>query len=292
MRRRMIILLAALALVSVSLAAQPPDETYALQAYLEKAKSDCLSLQAAITLTYNHDDTGDEENRDYFRLEVYDMADHLLAHVEESITQEQSPFYWQTGRLPAAPWNGKYLIVVLDTNDKDKEIRRIERVLYDCTTDYSWREDKPVPREKNKELPDPDCYAWAPIFTTNLAPEDGAVLIMWSYDPVRIDNPEFVEYHLVTIDVMPNTGLDHALLYAPCGTYLRAYFQPDSTKMLYYMPSQYWPHDIYGVPKEHNELGPVYYTFFPLDGPPRDEFPTLTPAPTLTPLPTLTPTPK
>lgn len=294
MRRRMFIMIAAaLILASVPLFARQPEETEALQAWLEKAKSDCASFQGAITLTYNHDDTGDEENRDFFRLELYDQANNLLGHIEESITSQQSPFYWQTGRIPAAPFNGKYQIKIWDTDDKDNEVRVIEHVWYDCTTDASWREKKPI--EDSPDIPqlEDECYAWVPLYTTNLAPEDGAVLVMWSYfDERDADNPEYVEVHMHTIDVKPNTGLDEIWVRAPCGTYLKLYYQPDSNKALYYMPSQYWPHNSYGVPSVENEVGPVYYTFYPLDGPQRSEDVVLTPTPTSTPLPTLTPTPE
>lgn len=290
MRRRLIITLGAVLLAGTVLAARPPQETHALQAWLQKAKSDCESLQAAITLVYTHDDTGDAEYRDFFKLEIYDEAGNFLAHIDESILQEQSPFYWQTGRIPANPFNGKYKLVMLDTDDKGNMIRRIERVWHDCTTGYSWRTEKPLPDDP--DIPEVTCWAWVPIFTTNLAPEDGAVVALWSYLKERDkDDPEYREFHLSTIDVAPNEGLDEYWLRAPCGTYLKLYFQPDSTKLIYYMPSQYWPHDSYGVPDDENDVGPVYYTFFPLDGPIRPEILAQTPQPTATPTQTPTPTP-
>jgi hypothetical protein len=66
MRRRLILGLAVL-LYLASLLITPAQPAAALDAWFEKGKSDCASVDAAITLTYTTDDTGSAENRDFFR---------------------------------------------------------------------------------------------------------------------------------------------------------------------------------------------------------------------------------
>src|SRR5438552_2227265 len=97
MRQRILIALVAIAGVAAILQAIPHHAS-AIAAGVDKGKSDCNALELGITLTYSHDDTGGL--RDDFLLEVYDNGNNVLvASVSESITQQQSPYYWQTGRL-------------------------------------------------------------------------------------------------------------------------------------------------------------------------------------------------
>jgi hypothetical protein len=96
------------------------------------------------------------------------------------------------------------------------------------------------------------CYSRTPFYTTNGAPEAGAVVIMWTYGTERGEQ----EYHLQTIPVGYGDTFDMFEVTTPCSTYLRVYFQPDSTKLLYYMPSQFWPHDLYGTAHNDFEVGP------------------------------------
>lgn len=291
MRRRILLLGTAVLLGVLALIAQPGEPAHAMQAYLDKVKSDCSSIQASITLVYNHDDTGGGDLRDHFRLEIYDRANNRLATIDESITNEQSPFYWQTGRIPAAAFDGKYKIEVYDTNDQGGSQGRIEQVWHDCTTDLSWRESQPQDTETGY-VPEVTCWARVPVWTTNHAPERGAVVAVWSYYPEREeDNPEYREYLVTSMRVLQGQSLDYNELQAPCDSYLKLYFQPDSTKILYYMPSQYWPHDSYGVPDKAGEVGPIYYTVFPLDGAEKGTVPTLMPTATSTDVPSwVTPT--
>ncbi len=284
MRRRLVFgLIAALYLAGVLLI--PQKGTQALSAAFEKGKSDCASIDAAITLVYTTDDTGASDYRDFFKLVIFDgTKGHYMAEIAESITQDQSPFYWQTGRIPAAAYDGLYRVEVWDTDDKGNKQRVIEQVYLQCQTQNTWR-DWPVPITP---LPGPviACYSRTPIYTTNGAPEGGAVIVMWSYGKSRTE----AEYHLQTIPVGYGFTFDMMEIQAPCSTYLKLYFQPDSTKLLYYMPSQYWPHDMYGAAPLDFQVGPIYHTFFPLDGPLRG----VTPAPTSsipTTAPSATPTP-
>ncbi len=265
MRRRMIIILAiGLALGLTALATPRP--TRALQAWIHKIKSDCSTIKVSTTLVYLRDDTSDDtEKRDYFRLEIYDeFFNVFLKGINESITQDQSPYYWQTHRIESASWKDGYRVEVWDINRHGEKKRLLEQVYFRCSTGASWRKE-PSQIDPNPQVPNPKCESWVTLFTTNLAPEKGAVLVMWSWG-TELDD---LSYHLYTIEVEPNEGLNHTLIRAPCGTYLRLYFQPNSTKLLYYMPSQYWPHDAFGTPLEQDGKGPVYHTFFPLDGPER-----------------------
>jgi len=282
----MIIGLIALLYAAGLLLGRPP-AAMALEAYIEKGKSDCASVEVAVTLIYSHDDTGAPENRDMFKLVVYDgTTGAQLYEIAESISQDQSPFYWQTGRIPTAAYNGLYRVEMWDTDDKYVRQRRIDQVYVQCQTQNNWRAN-PVPLTA-AVVPDEHyqvtCYSRMPLYSTNGAPETGVVIVMWTLGTQR--NESSVEYHLQTIPVEPGDTLDGEEIRTPCSTYIRVYFQPDSTKLLYYMPSQYWPHNLYGTADHDFELGPVYHTFFPLNGPVRGATPTPTPS-----IPTVTPTP-
>ena len=188
MRQRLLIAAAAAVYIAATLLSTPY-KAHALEAWIEKAKSDCASMEAGITLTYSHDDTGDSEDRDYFKLEIYDATKgQLIAHIEESILQEQSPFYWQTGRIEGATYQGDYRIEMWDTDDKGKKQRRIDQAFLQCSTQNTWR-DKPTGITPDAgDFPPPiTCFSRTPLYTTNTAPEAGAVIIEWTYGTTRTD---------------------------------------------------------------------------------------------------------
>ncbi|HEC23663.1 MAG TPA: hypothetical protein ENI95_12190 [Chloroflexi bacterium] len=287
MRRRMLSILLLAALLSLITLIRPRPAR-ALQAWFTKGASDCASIAASITLVYQTDDSTTGEHRDNFRLEIYDgTLGHIMASVNESITQEQSPFYWVTHRIEAASYNGLYRIEVWDTDGNGDRVRLVEQAYYQCNTGNSWRTLNPI--DENPNIPEVTCYARVPLYTTNTAPEPGVIIMMWTYSEER----PAPEYHLATRPVQPGDSLDNIELRAPCGTYLRLYYMPDSTRLLYSMPSQYYPHSLYGVPTSPpggpEVLAPAYYPFFPFDGLPRNVTPSPTPEATATPEPTATP---
>jgi len=273
MNRRILISLVALVAVGAVLAMQVR-RAAAIQTFVEKAKSDCQSIEAAITLIYNRDDVGDAAvQRDYFALIVKDdQFGQQLYRIDESITDRQTPWYWQTGRLETAAYNGVYNLQLWDTDDKGTLVHLIESYKYDCKTRNFWWDTTTIYRDP--VVPRPSCILGVPVYTTNLAPEDGAVIFTWSGDP----DYEALHFHIDTVRVSAGEGFDHRYFPVPCGVYLKLYYQPDSTKQIYLMPSQYWPHDAYGTPNSETDPKTVYYTFFPLDGPVRPPTPTPGPA--------------
>jgi hypothetical protein len=183
----------------------------------------------------------------------------------------------------------------------------LDQVHYECSTGISWRGGDVEGAGSIHTLEPPDgvasknppfgCGVEMPIFTTNQAPESGAVIITWSGVPDR-DDVYFQEYHWRTIEVAAGdyfNGVpggeptpEEDWFHVPCGVYLWLYYQPDSTKILYHMPSQHWPDRPFGAYMLERELPEPYHTFFPLDGPPRtdvDAPPSPTPRP-MTPTPT------
>jgi hypothetical protein len=284
MRRRMIIGLAALLYVAAALI-QPPRQATALEAWIEKGKSDCASIEVAVTLLYTRDDTGAEGNRDFFKIVLYDgTLGHFLYEIPESITDEQSPFYWQTGRIPTAAYDGLYRVEMWDTDDHGNRQRMIDQAYVQCQTQNNWRASPPgiTPAAVPDDHYEVTCHSRTPLYTTNGAPEPGVVIMVWTLGTER----GTTEYHLQTIPVNTGDMFDGLEFSVPCDVYLRVYYQPDSTKLLYYMPSQYWPHDLYGTADHEFEVGPIYHTFFPLNGPVRGATSTPTPS-----IPTVTPTP-
>ncbi len=308
MRRVVLGLLAAIVVLGVILSVnvQP---TQALQAHIYKIKSDCNSVELGITLVWRKADN--DQGQDRFRLMVFQREVWApiqpLYQIDEGITENQSPFSWVTHRIPAPTHRGRYTIEVWDLDWAGNPFQLIDQVHYECSNNVSWRGGTIDGGPGRYRTPDPTqaalnappfgtCEAWMPLYTTNRAPESGAIILVWSGLPRR-DAPEF---HWRTIPVAQGdyfTGewVKGHMFKVPCGVYIRAYFQPDSTKLLYQMPSQYWPDRSYGVPMQADSTGPSYHTVFPLNGPPRTDEgapPTATPRPvTPTPVPTITPTP-
>jgi hypothetical protein len=266
-----------------------PKPTSAMTATIDKGKSDCSAAELGITLTYSQDDTTDADLRDYFQLEIYDNnTGGQLVSIKESITHNQSPFFWQTGRLTGAiDPRSLYRIELWDLDAGGNKLRRIERVFLQCSTQNMWRDTPPqlTPPPTTTVYPAMTCTARVPIWTTNRAPENGAVIFQWAYGSDR----SYQEFHISAAEVKKGDTFDLSEVEVPCGVYLRLYFQPDSNKLVYYMPSQYWPHDVYGTPTTQGQVGPIYHTFFPLNGPNRYATTTPTPKPTVTPTVTATP---
>ncbi len=268
-QRKILLSIVALMLLGAGFA-MLPQRTQAIQTFVQKAKSDCQSIEANITLAYNRDDfpNDPDENRDYFKLDVYDGdTGAWITGVEESITDEQSPFFWQTNRLDGATRDGLYNLRISDTDADGQYEDFLESYYFDCTNNTRWWDTSAV---DTGTAPSPDCLNTLPVYTTNRAPEDGAVLIMWSWEP----SYTAVDYHVDTIRIGEGQLLTYDEFPVPCGVYIKLYFQPDSTKLLYLMPSQYWPYDAYGtspVEEEQLENVPVYNTVFPLDGAARED---------------------
>jgi len=268
-RQRKLLIGMALVMLVNTLLAMWPRPTYAIQTFVQKAKSDCASIEANISLLYTRDDDPDKDvARDYFKLDVYDgTKGQWLTGIEESITWEQSPFYWQTNRLDAAAFDGVYNIRLYDSDADGRYQDFIESYYYDCKNNTRWWDTTSIDGDS---VYDPTCINGMRVYTTNRAPEDGAVVITWSWEP----SYKAVDYHVDTIRIPEGHLLTYDEFPVPCGVYIKLYYQPDSTKLLYLMPSQYWPHDAFGTSPDEDaspDDQPVYYTVFPLDGEERGE---------------------
>ncbi len=306
----LLITLAALAALTAVLIAQPR-EALALQAHVDKVKSDCVSVQFGITLIHRTEDNDDGQDR--FRMYLYenepwhDNDNGRLTVIDEGIVAEQSPFYWVTNRIEAPTYRGRFTVELWDLDKNGNPVELLDQVNYDCGNEVAWRgisADGPASlntlapnpnTENTRELPYGTCTVRMPVNTTNVAPESGAVIITWSAGPDR----DAAEFHYKTREVEEGFYFngdiaDHSLFSVPCGVYIRMYFQPDSTKLVYQMPSQYWPNSSYGAGTDANVDGAVFHTVFPLNGPQRtdpDAPPTYPPRPaTATPIPSETPT--
>lgn len=308
MRRRILIILSGLigAALAFTLAIRP-EPAHALQAAINKVKGDYGSVEAGITLIWENAD--DSARRDWFRLKVYASGQTSatpIAQFDEKISPAQSPFYWNTHRIPAISTNGRYIVELWEIDKNGTEFFMIDQVVHDSFAHLSWRGGEiqgiagthtlPPPQEDQIPLY-PGCSMYMPIYTTNMAPESGAVLVVWTGNPDH-DDGERDENVWYTFQVAKGdyfTGHDAKghVIPVPCGLYIRLYFQPDSTQALYLMPSQYWPAE-YGTGMLPNKTLMSYHTLFPLDGPVRTDAeaqPTSTPRPsTPTPLPTATAT--
>ena len=257
MRRRLIAALIALALLAgLVLASASPAR--ALNTFISKVKSDCASVQAEITLIWTHDDGG---GYDRFRLEFYDAGSgRLISAVNEQIAQQQSPWFWQTHRVESGASNWHYRLEMWDIDGAGNKLNRLDTVEHDCVTHASWRPlEQPVAKT--------DCSAWMSFYTTNMAPEDGTLTVVWSYGR---SPQEELNHFLAVWPIQKGEGLDSGdFLQVPCNVYIKLFYQPYSTKQLYFMPSQFWPNEGYGTSYVAGGWTPRYYTYFPLDAPPR-----------------------
>ena len=261
MRHRMIAGLTAASLIAVMLATSLRP-AHAMQAWISKVKSDCGSIQAEITLVWSHDDGGGQDN---FRLELYDdTTGGLLTTVNESISKEQTPWFWQTHRMvyTASKWH--YRIEIWDVDKDGKKTTLLDTVIHHCADGSSWRPEDFHDEVAQEPPPNSSCYAWVPFNSTNVAPETGQMTLVYSYGKNYEDQDYFVTSWRVNAGDYLEETRDNSKV--PCGVYIKLYYQPDSTKQIYYMPSQYWPGDAYGTPLKHDIWGPVYHTVFPLNG--------------------------
>ncbi len=252
---RAILLIAAFILLALATLIRP-SSAYALQTHISSVTSDCNAIQVSTTLIYTHDDG---YGRDHFQLAVYDgIEGHLLGAINAFLEQGQSPYFWEPTLLPVLTTEGLYRVELWDTDAASQRIRRIEQVYHQCLTGASWRPDDAI--EDDPDLPHPSCSVWVPVYTTNTAPEPGAVLAVWTYGYAPTDP----HYYAGTFEVEPGQALTNAPVLAPCGVYVKVYFQPDSTKQLYFMESQYHPGDFYGTTTVDGALDLPYHTTFPL----------------------------
>ncbi len=270
MRRGMILALAAVVLVVVVLSGVAP--AYAMQAWIAKVKSDCTAVQADVVLVW---DTNDENGADKFRLEVYDATTSRLVYSQnEQITQQQSPWFWQTQRLQFTVSKSHYLVELWDVNAKGDRVRRMDQVEHDCVTHASWRPAGAIQPDIIDPTPNPECFATINFYSYNVAPEDGQLMFVWSYGNRVADENYFAATQHISKGQPINP--DEVWFKFPCGVYVKLFYQVDSTKAIYFLPSQYYPQDAYGTPATHGESKLWYYTYFPLNPPLR---PTPTPQP-------------
>ncbi|NDJ53606.1 MAG: hypothetical protein GYB68_11050 [Chloroflexi bacterium] len=269
MRRYVLMTVMALAIALGGFAITPPQDAGSLNVFIAKMKSDCSSIRFGVTLVYQRDDDGFQ--KDWFLVQVYDqVGGGRYAEFVQGIEEGESPFFWVSPRVEGAPLKSKYRIEIYDLDGDGNILGLIDRVYYDCVTGDSWRDEDPdfwTDETKDQNI---TCYTTHGIYTTNTASEDGNVMVMWSYS-----KDEGAEKFLVeSIFVEQGKGLDEVYVDPPCNVYIWLYFQPLSDNRLYYMPSQYWPHDHYGTGEIFDVgVNPMYNTFFPFDGPVRTPTP-------------------
>jgi hypothetical protein len=226
MRARVFVLLLGFFALSLALLSMPRP-AYAIQTHVNKVSGACGSISAEVTLLHISDDGG-AEDKYWFRIFEGETAVELV-HVEESLARAESPFYWQTGPFAVSSANGLYR-----SSWMSKPMARrgpIETVFYQCLTGASWRPNESYPQDP--DIPDITCHVQVPVWSTNGAPEPGALIAIWSYGRSQTDDEFFVDsMHL-------NRGarlrLGNPGLTAPCGVYVRPHFQPDDTKELIYL---------------------------------------------------------
>ncbi len=256
MRRRMFAALAIVGLLAAALASASPAR--ALSTWIAKVRSDCTAAQAEMTLVWG---TDDGSGYDRFRLELYDEANGaLLTSVTEQISRQQSPWYWQTHRMAGPPSAARYRIEVWDIDAGGNRISLLDDMRHDCETHNSWR-------VHDRSLEVSGCRASMSFYTTNLAPEPGIVTAVWSYGR----HPQVEANSLLALwHVERGQGLDStSRMDVPCSVFVKLFYQPDTSRLLYFMPSQFWPNEGYGTASAAGDSTPRYFTYFPLDGPRR-----------------------
>lgn len=256
MRARVLVPLLGLFALTLLLLSMPRP-AYAIQTHVNRVSGACGSISAEVTLVHISDD-GSAEDKYWFRIFEGETAAELV-HIEESLARSESPLYWQTGPFAVTSANGLYRIELWDVKADGSLRGPIETVFYQCLTGASWRPNQAYPQDP--EIPDITCHVQVPVWSTNGAPEPGALIAIWSYGRSQTDDEFFVySMHLNRGDRL---RLSNPGLTAPCGVYVRLYFQPDDTRELIYLESQYHPHDNYGTPDEDGARGPWYTTTFP-----------------------------
>lgn len=257
--RRAVGIAAALVLAALGLAARPSGTALAIQPFVVRVAGNCQSVQVAAALVYTHNDL---LANDYFKIVVLDAkTSEQRGVIAGSVAQAHSPTLFESASLPASSTDGTYIVEVWDTNATGDRIRRLDRVVYQCLTGASWRDSTVM--DDDPEVPDPKCLAWIPVHAVNTVPEDGALLAVWTYGKAATDP----HYFVAAFEVVKGQPFD-VIIDAPCGVYLKLYFQPKSTKQLYFLESQYHPHDLYGTP-DYASYGPSYHMAFPAIPPPK-----------------------
>jgi hypothetical protein len=257
MSRKVKILVLGLLICGVS-SVQPVIAEAGVQAYVHRIASDCESLDLGITLGYTHDDWNGE---DYYRLRVFDSDSvDLVARVDGWIGPDRTPYYWQTGRIPAVTRDGVYRIEMWDVGEGEVLLNPIDSVYYDCKNGESRRiidAEQEAQRELDSEGRPKGGACIMPLYTTNTAPADGVVIVMWRREPGD------TEFHVETLGVNTGDQLSSIPIYVPCAVNIRAYYQPFDAGGALFMPSQYYPDDDYGTPGEWEPNSPPYHTAFP-----------------------------
>jgi len=231
---------------------------FAMQSYIGGlSNSNCTTISAEVTLNHTNDDGGGND-RYWFRVFDGNSAD-LLVHLDQTINRSASPYFAQIGPLPAAPKSGLYRVEVWDVDAQNNPIRAVDQVFNQCGTNNSWRTGESFPQPVDPEIPQITCHSYMPIYSVNFVPRPGAVIAVWSYGKLRTDD----EFLVNTWRVKKWDRLYESRVQVPCGVYVRLYYQPDDTKELIFLRSQYHPNDDYGTPAQEGKLAPWYTTAFP-----------------------------
>ncbi len=229
-----------------------------IQAYIHHITCDCESLDLGITLGYI---TNDWDGQDFYRLRVFDAeGTAVIASVDGWITADQTPYYWQTGPIPAVTQDGIYRIEVWDVGASGELKDQMDSVYYNCKTGESWRlidAEQEAQREQDSDGRPKGGACMMHLHTTNPAPVDGVVIIMW------MRAPGDTEFHLETFGVTAGEAVGNIPIFAPCAVNVRVYYRPFEADGVLFLPSQYYPDGEYGTPPEWQPDNPSYHTTFP-----------------------------
>ncbi len=232
-----------------------PQQAYAVQSTISDVSGPCGAIHATVTLVHTTDD-GNGEDRFWFRVFDGDTIT-LLAQIETSVARAASPVTRQFGPVEGTATTGLYRLEVWDIDGEGKPLRQIEQVYYQCATSASWRPTEGF--EQDPDIPEIVCSASVPVYSVNLAPEAGWVMVVWSYGHLQTDD----EFLVGVIPVSQGDRLYETDIPAPCGVYVRLYYQRASTGEKAFLRSQYHPNDDYGTPARDKVIAPWYTTKFP-----------------------------
>jgi hypothetical protein len=239
-------------------------QAYGFQAWIQSVSGDCSTVQINSSLIWDTDDGG---GYDYFRIEIYNEDDgSLITGFDERLTRKQSPWFWRTHAIDTVGATN-YRIEMWDIGATGKKYLLVDRVLYSCSTDTLVRPDNKLQFSPEEPLSG-GCRSWVDVYSTNVAPEDGIITVTYTFTS-WYDTPH---YFWTVFPIEEGERLvEQDELAMPCGVYARIYYQPDSTKQIYYLPAQYWPQGAYGTASELGQRAPRYYTVFPTTQRPQPE---------------------